>query len=142
MAALKTKELADGRIELSGGTFPLRDQIKARGGKWDPARKVWTVPAGMSLEFGLPHEVGKALVGAAGGAGSAAPPPPPPPPKPKPREEWSREEWQAWIGAYKIRNRGRVERCCCHAKDVGDIYGPSEYSCERHGETRGSYRGD
>ena len=131
MAALKTKELADGRIELSGGTFPLRDQIKARGGKWDPARKVWTVPAGTSLEFGPPPEEKGA---AAGGAGAA--------PKPKPRAEWTREEWQAWISAFRIRNRGRVERCCCHAKDVGDIYGPSEYSCERHGETRGSYRGD
>jgi hypothetical protein len=125
MAALKTTELADGRIELSGATFPLREQIKARGGKWDPARKVWTVPAGTSLEFAAPPPEEKV-----------------PKPKPKPRDEWTREEWQAWIGAYKIRNRGRVERCCHHAKDVGDIYGPSEYSCERHGETRGSYRGD
>ena len=122
MAALKTKELADGRIELSGGTFPLRDQIKARGGKWDPARKVWTLPAGASVEFEMP--------------------PPPPPPKPKPRAEWTRAEWQAWISDFKIRNRGRVEQCCCHAKWVGDPYGPMEYSCERHGETRGSYRGD
>ena len=133
MAALKTTELADGRIELSGGTFPLRDQIKARGGKWDPVRKVWTVPAGTSLEFSPPPEEKGA---AAGGAGAA------PKPKPKPREEWSHAEWQSWISAFKIRNRGRVERCCRHAKDVGDIYGPSEYSCERHGETRGSYRGD
>lgn len=128
MAALKTKELADGRIELSGGTFPLRDQIKARGGKWDPARKVWVVPAGASLEFALPPEVKAPAVGRAGAA--------------KPREEWTREEWQAWIGAYRIRTRGRVEQCCCHAKWVGDPYGPTEYSCSRHGETRGSYRGD
>ena len=116
MASLKTKKLEDGRIELSGGTFPLRDQIKARGGKWDPARKVWIMPIGTSLDF----EVSK----------------------PKTREEWTREEWQTWISAFKIRNRGRVEQCCSHAEDISDMYGPREYKCEHHGETRGSYRGD
>jgi hypothetical protein len=133
MAALKTTELADGRIELSGGTFPLRDQIKARGGKWDPTRKIWTLPAGTSLEFEAPPEEKAPAVGGAGAA---------PKPKPKPRAEWTREEWQAWSRAYSIRNRGRVERCCEHAAWVGDPYGPMEYSCPRHGETKGSYRGD
>ena len=123
--ALKTTVLADGRIELSGPTFEVREAIKAAavaaGGKavWDAGRKVWTVPAG-----------------------TVVPVPAPPKPKPRPREEWTREEWQVWIAAFKIRNRGRVERCCSAARDAGDIYGPSCYSCERHGETRGSYRGD
>jgi hypothetical protein len=116
--ALKTTVLADGRIEISGKTFPLREAIKAAavaaGGKavWDAGRHVWTVPAGTSVVFE------------------------------KPRDAWTREEWQVWIAAFKSRNRGRVERCCSGARDVGDIYGPSCYSCERHGETRGSYRGD
>ena len=100
--------LADGRVELSGATFDFRDQIKASaaavGGKaiWDPARKVWTLPTGASTEFEAP----------------------PAPPKPKPREEWTRDEWQAWSFAFKIRNHGRVERCCCHAEWVSDPYGP------------------
>lgn len=125
MKTLTQTVLADGRIELSGPTFAVREAIKAAavaaGGKavWDGARKVWTVPAGT-------------VVPAAPAPAAAA----------RGREEWTREEWQTWITAFKSRNRGRVERCCCHAADVGDIYGPSVYSCARHGETRGSYTGD
>lgn len=117
--------LADGRVELSGATYDFRDQIKARGGKWDPARKVWSLPAGASTEFGAPPSPPKAVK-----------------PKPKPREEWTREEWEAWISIFKRRNRGRVEECCIHAEWVGDPYGPTEYSCPLHGVTKGSYTGD
>lgn len=119
--------LADGRIELSGPTFDVREEIKAAavaaGGAamWDGVRRVWIVPAGTVVP---------------------AVPAPAPPPKPKPREEWSREEWQAWSLAYRVRNRGRVEQCCSHARCVGDPYGPSVYACELHGETRGDYTGD
>jgi hypothetical protein len=132
MSALKTTVLADGRIEVSGNTFPLREEIKAAavaaGGKamWDAGRKVWTVPAGTVVPVPAPAAVVKKAAK----------------PKPKPRSEWSREEWQMWIAVFKSKNRGRVERCCDAARDVGDIYGPSCYSCERHGETHGSYRGD
>lgn len=127
MKTLTQTMLADGRIELSGPTFEVREAIKtaavAAGGKavWDGVRRVWTVPAGTVVP---------------------APAPAPKKPAVKPREEWTREEWQTWSSAYRRRNRGRVERCCCHAADVGDVYGPSVYSCERHGETRGDYRGD
>lgn len=55
------KTLEDGRKELSGRTFDYKDQIKAAGGRWDPDRKVWTIPAEAKMDF-LP------------------PPPPPPPP--------------------------------------------------------------
>jgi hypothetical protein len=117
MATLTKTVLADGRIEITGrDTFALREQIKARGGKWDGVRKLWTVPAGTSMLFA--------------------------PPQPRCREVWSREEWQTWIAAFRARNRGRVERCCSGARDVGDVCGPSVYSCARHGETRGSYTGD
>lgn len=123
-SALTTTVLADGRIEISGGTFPLREAIKAAavaaGGKavWDAARKVWTVPAGTVV----PPAAKKS--------------------GPKPRAEWTREEWQVWIAHFKSRNYGRVERCCSAARDVGDWYGPMHYSCPRHGETKGSYSGD
>ena len=107
--------LADGRIELSGPTFDVREEIKtAAGGKavWDGSRRVWIVPAGTVV------------------------------PVVKSREEWSREEWQVWSSVYRIRNRGRVEQCCSGARDIGEMYGPSIYSCVRHGETRGSFTGD
>jgi hypothetical protein len=135
--ALKTTVLADGRIELSGPTFEVREEIKAAavaaGGKamWDAGRKVWTVPAGTVVP--VPKPKPREATGGAGGKASTSS---------KSREAWTREEWQVWIAAFKSRNRGRVERCCSAARDVGDIYGPSCYSCERHGETHGSYRGD
>lgn len=134
--ALKTTVLADGKIEISGGTFPLREAIKAAaaaaGGKavWDGGRKVWTVPAGTVVPV------------PAAAPAAAAPPAKKAGTKPKPREEWTREEWQTWSLAFKIKNHGRVERCCSAAEWVGDPYGPTCYSCTRHGETRGSYTGD
>ena len=127
--------LADGRFELSGPTFDVREAIKAAavaaGGAavWDGRRRVWTVPAGTAV----PAVAAAPRPGGAGGKAPAAP---------RPREEWTREEWQTWSTAYRRRNRGRVERCCRHAADVGDPYGPMVYACERHGETRGDYRGD
>lgn len=123
--------LADGRIELSGPTFEVREAIKAAavaaGGKavWDGARRVWTVPAGTVVPAPAPAPAAATAAPAARG-----------------RADWTREEWQTWSAAFKSRNRGRVERCCRHAADVGDIYGPAHYMCERHGETRGSYTGD
>lgn len=59
---LTVTTLADGRLQLGGATFAVRDQIKARGGRWDPAARVWTLPAGTDTTFEAP------------------PPPPPPPP--------------------------------------------------------------
>jgi hypothetical protein len=29
------------QLEVSGNTYPVRDQLKELGGKWDPKRKVW-----------------------------------------------------------------------------------------------------
>lgn len=132
MPTKKTKTLtqtvlADGRIELSGPTFDVREAIKAAavaaGGKavWDGARKVWIVPAGTVVP---------------------APAPAPKKPAVKPREEWTREEWQTWSSAYRRRNRGCVQECCIHADDISEMYGPSHYICERHGETKGDYTGD
>jgi hypothetical protein len=31
------------RIYLTGNTYPVREEIKAAGGKWDPERKAWWV---------------------------------------------------------------------------------------------------
>lgn len=32
-------------VLITGNTYPVKDQIKALGGKWDPAAKGWKVPA-------------------------------------------------------------------------------------------------
>jgi hypothetical protein len=29
---------------ISGNTYPVRDQLKALGGRWDSTRKAWIVP--------------------------------------------------------------------------------------------------
>jgi len=31
-------------VEVAGNTYPVRDKLRALGGKWDPGKKVWTVP--------------------------------------------------------------------------------------------------
>lgn len=136
--------LADGRIELSGPTFDVREAIKAAavaaGGKavWDGARKVWIVPAGTVVPAPAPAPKKPAVkpreaTGSAGGKASTSK---------KSREEWTREEWQTWSSAYRRRNRGCVQECCIHADDISEMYGPSHYICERHGETKGDYTGD
>ncbi len=30
--------------KIDGNTYPVREQIKALGGKWDPTAKAWSVP--------------------------------------------------------------------------------------------------
>lgn len=32
------------RIPITGNTYPVREELKALGGKWDAERKVWMVP--------------------------------------------------------------------------------------------------
>lgn len=31
-------------VPIMGNTYPVRDQLRAMGGRWDGARKVWLVP--------------------------------------------------------------------------------------------------
>jgi hypothetical protein len=31
-------------VEITGNTFPVKDELKALGGRWLPARKAWAVP--------------------------------------------------------------------------------------------------
>lgn len=32
-------------VAITGNTFPVKDQLKALGGRWDADRKAWMVPA-------------------------------------------------------------------------------------------------
>ena len=50
-AAVVLTTLEDGRIQLAGGTYPIKDQIRAHGGLWNPAARVWTLPAGTDTAF-------------------------------------------------------------------------------------------
>ena len=31
-------------VAINGNTYPIKDQLRALGGKWDAANKVWMVP--------------------------------------------------------------------------------------------------
>ncbi len=120
-SSVKATVMEDGRIQLSGATYAVRDQIKARGGKWDATARVWTLPAGTDTVF--------------------APAPSPAAVAPAPvrtREELTLAEWQMY--ATSRRNAGR---CCSHATSFWEYaQGPTNYRCERHGITRSSYTGD
>ncbi len=48
---VKTDTLSDGRIGVTGDTFPIKDRLKAAGGRWHPGDKVWHLPAGTDLAF-------------------------------------------------------------------------------------------
>jgi len=37
-------------VLVTGNTFPVKDQIKAMGGRWDAARKGWMVPEEKAAE--------------------------------------------------------------------------------------------
>lgn len=60
---VKTDTLSDGRIGVTGDTFPIKDRLKAAGARWHAADKVWTLPSGTDLAF----------------LKEPLPPPPPPP---------------------------------------------------------------
>ena len=109
---LITTVLDDGRIQLSGPTFALRDQIKARGGRWvsltERGTRVWILPAGTDTTF--------------------APPPPvvaiPVAPAP----------------LYRARS-GRCCAAATARMDDADPYGPLWYVCAAHGSFKSSYSG-
>lgn len=110
---LTVTTLADGRIQLSGATFEIRDQIKARGGRWDPVARVWTLPAGTDTNFVDP------------------PPPPPPPPTAAPAPLFVR------------RNRlGRCCSAATTRLDDANPWGPMWYDCKTHGSYKSTYTGD
>lgn len=56
-----TSRAAAKYLPVSGNTYPVKDAIKALGGRWSGAEKCWMVPAGK-------HEQALALVANAGGA--------------------------------------------------------------------------
>jgi hypothetical protein len=108
---LNIKVLEDGRIELSGSTFHIRDQIRARGGRWQPAERVWILPAGTSTDF--------------------APPPPPPPPAVVAPVRRSRGGGRCCAAAEVF----------FASSDPYSHYGPASYRCSVHGVSHSTYSG-
>ncbi len=131
---LTVTTLEDGRLQLSGATYGVRDQIKARGGRWDPAARVWTLPAGTDTTFEAPPPQSERQSGCLAAPAAF-------PPAPRPREEWTAAEWQNYC--LRSRSRGSHGPCCAHAKAYWEYdQGPTHYRCERHGVTHNSYTGD
>jgi hypothetical protein len=108
------KTLEDGKKELSGKTFDHREQIKAAGGRWDPDRKVWTLPAEAKLDF-LP----------------TAPPPKAATLKPA-------------TPIYVPRSRSKFRGPCCSSAVAYESrpYGPICYRCPHHGQIINDWCGD
>lgn len=103
-------------IRITGGTFSVRDELKAAGARWDPVSKAWTVgkDADISAVMAKKGAEMKALDDA--------------------------------YALYKARPkpvRGYTGRCCAAATSyiLGD-QGPLCFRCPTHGETRNSYTGD
>lgn len=129
MSGIKITTLDDGRIQLNGATYVLRDQIKVRGGRWDAAARTWTLPAGADTTFEAPPSVTHSRDGSPAARVTG----------PRPREEWTAAEWQN----YCLRRRGNSGPCCSHATAYWEYaQGPTHYRCERHGVTHSSYTGD
>ena len=57
--------MSENRIAITGNTFPVKDAIKALGGRWNPDRKAWMVPADRA------DEARKLLAGAPAKSASA-----------------------------------------------------------------------
>ena len=38
------------RVAISGNTYPVKEQLKALGGIWNPADKAWMIPADRAEE--------------------------------------------------------------------------------------------
>ena len=38
------------KIVITGNTYPVKEQLKALGGRWDADRKAWMVPADQATE--------------------------------------------------------------------------------------------
>ncbi len=144
MPSIKLETLEDGRIRLSGGTFPIKDQIRARGGRWDPAARVWTLPAGTDLAFAGLDKIAedRALCDRIAAEWAAK----------RAEEARKMEELIAYYrasGLAKVAPSIPTRRgpCCSKAEtfwpstDPYAHYGPCHYRCATHGESRDTYTG-
>lgn len=152
-AAVMVKSLEDGRIQLSGGTYPIKDQIRAHGGRWNPVERVWTLPAGTDTAFLAVPVAPAAPVAAAPKLSASAEAlyraiyKDRTPPITKALADFL--ETQVLVAAATVAHapRRRDGRCCDHATafwpstDPYAHYGPAHYRCPHHGETRGTYSG-
>ena len=108
-----TTQCTERRVEITGNTYPVKEQIKALGGRWNPRAKSWSVPASRADEA-------RALV-------SDAPP--------------SRSFGARRQGLSYKEQHGRCEDApccgCCGPQGDGDYYG--RYAYEAAMEPREDY---
>lgn len=129
-ATVMLTTLADGRIQLAGDTYPIKDQIRANRGRWNPAERVWTLPAGTDTAFLTEAMAVAAPSGAL--------------PKPETAAEIYRRVAAA-VAPFKPVSRD--DPCCSAAAPFYEDgphghYGPRHYRCPHHGVKRGTYTGD
>jgi hypothetical protein len=107
---------------ITGGTFTVREELKAAGARWDPVARAWTVSgtADISAIIAKKEAELKAMDEAYERAAAA-------------RKE-------------RIMSNPRIikGRCCAKATAYyrDGEHGPLCYRCEKHGETTNSYTGD
>jgi hypothetical protein len=101
-------------LRITGGTFSVREELKAAGGRWDPVSKAWVVKKDADITAVVTKK--EAEMKALDEAARA--------PRPKPV-------------------RGYTGPCCAQAKSFTLYeFGPLCFRCDKHGETHNSYTGD
>jgi hypothetical protein len=107
---------------ITGGTFTVREELKAAGGRWDPIHRAWTVSVDADIRAVIAKkEAELKAMDEAYAKGEAA------------RRE-----------RYLSNPRIVKGRCCAEAVGYyrGGEFGPLCYRCTKHGETINSYTGD
>lgn len=112
---LKLTRLQEG-LEISGRTFDWREKLKSLGGRWNPEKKTWLLPADADItDLKQPVYV------------------------PVPREPYTPNMW----AFDRLRDRRRRE-CCKNCKREFDEFnpqGPMWYVCSTHGKWKSDYDG-
>ena len=138
MAIHVTRE--ETQLVLTGKTFDLKEKIKSLGGKWNPERRVWTLPLAMDTDEvrtqlgALTQAEEERIVAAASAARTAV----------ELAERRAVSGGQARLKRSKAaaKNRELVERCladtsgkyswvCCHQCEIVDLK-RGHSSCRAH----------
>lgn len=106
-------------LEISGRTFEYRELMKAKGGRWNPHKKIWVFPS--ETDF---SEM-RALV-----------------PVPAPQRRRKPVEPNMWVFD-RLRDTRRRECCsqCRREFDTSNPQGPMWFVCSVHGKWKSDYDG-
>jgi hypothetical protein len=113
-------------LEVSGKTFDYKDQLKALGGKWNPSRKIWTLPSGTDLSALQPLRQQRQISVSASMRQQIA------------------DYYISDSYLRRVTGRSRHGRCCSEATtklDEDNPQGPMWYVCMKHGNYKSNYDG-